>query len=161
MKLTLRADRMRAEVSSSPGVTHHGYLDRLGPPPGISSKAGDSPQGLGGRIGVPSSPPSPDKAGPGGVAPIPVMGPDQDWGSARRWRRVYVVLGGGRLREYKSLRHARDDVVLRFTLTAQRGLDVRAARVVPPRARREWCIELEVYGLMKMEEVRGPRRGVR
>jgi len=31
---------------------------------------------------------------------------------------------------------------------------VTAARVVPPRARREWCVELEVAGLMSAEEVR-------
>ncbi|EOD38140.1 hypothetical protein EMIHUDRAFT_449012 [Emiliania huxleyi CCMP1516] len=64
--------------------------------------------------------------------------------AAAGWRRVYVVLGGGRLREYRNLQAARDDIVSRL---AQRGSDVRAARVG-----REWCLELDVQGLMKALE---------
>lgn len=67
---------------------------------------------------------------------------------------MYVVMGGGRLREYKGLQQACTDLVARFSLAAQRGLDVRAARVVPPRDRQGWCLELEVQGLMMTEEIR-------
>jgi len=53
--------------------------------------------------------------------------------AAAGWRRVYVVLGGGRLREYRNLQAARDDIVSRLVLTAQRGPSAltRLAR---------WCV---------------------
>mmetsp|Transcript_18601 Transcript_18601/g.52525 ORF Transcript_18601/g.52525 Transcript_18601/m.52525 type:complete len:853 (+) Transcript_18601:2599-5157(+) len=161
VQLSQRAERMRAELSASPGVTHHGYLLRFG-----------TTDRFDGRPVSPLSRLSPRKAlevaknvsefirmssASSGSADESLGSRTSPAQSSKEWIRVYVVLGGGRLREYKTLRAARDDVLNRFppfSLTAQRGFDVKAARVIQPRARKEWCVQLEVQGLMKPEEMR-------